>query len=224
MWDGEDLSGESYEKRFMINQNLIEFFKTSYTYSHLLSPQPATELPEYLADYFARGGEGVVLIDKNAKYAFGSRPVRASVKIKKSMGEFEAKVIGVLEPNKLYEGKEIENWKYWIETYTHDIHAKNPLATEKRVDGSTRIKSINYSYTPVTKPYFYGWKNAIRCEYEGRTFDVASGLSDDDREWLASLEAAELIDRGLLYAVVSAMELTPDSVRHPYLIRLRADI
>ena len=194
MWDGEDLSSESYEKRFMTNKNIINFFRTSRIYSHLLSPQPVTELPEYLVDYFARGGEGVVLIDKNAKYAFGSRPVRASVKIKKSMGEFEAKVVMTLDPNMLYEGKEIENWKYFE-------------------DG-----------VAVTKPYFYGWKNAIRCEYEGRTFDVASGLSDDDREWLASLEAAELIDKGLLYAVVSAMELTPDSVRHPYLIRLRADI
>jgi ATP-dependent DNA ligase len=197
MWKGEDLSGLSYLDRYIKNDELFEYFKNKNVdtaYAHLLVPQSMSTLVEYLTDYFKQGGEGVVLIDKNSKYSFGSRPVRASVKIKKTTGEFEAQVLSTLEPNKIYEGKELDSWQYFK-------------------DGEA-----------VTKPYFYGWKNAIRCLYDGRTFDVASGLSDADREWLATEEAQQLIQAGKLYAVVSAMELTKDSVRHPYLVRLRTDM
>lgn len=198
MWDGEDLSGQSYEQRYMLNTKLFEYFNKKIfvdkAYVHILYPQTIDKLLAYLEDYFARGGEGVVLIDKNTKYAFGSRPVRASVKIKKQLDEFEAVVMSTLEPNKIYEGKEIETWKFFV-------------------DG-----------VAVTKPYFYGWKNALRCVYQGRVFDVASGLNDSDRAWLATDEAQDLIRAGKLYAVCGAMELTPESVRHPYLVRLRNDM
>ena len=53
---------------------------------------------------------------------------------------------------------------------------------------------------------------------------VASGLTDEDRAWLATDEAAKAIAEGALVAVVSGMEVTEDSIRHPRLIRLRTDI
>jgi ATP-dependent DNA ligase len=196
MWDGEELSDSSYQRRFIDNRYTTYYFDfvKHCKYVHLLKPQPMTELLSYLEDYFARGGEGVVLIDRETKYIFGSRPVRASVKIKKQLDEFEAKVIRTLEPNQKYEGTEIENWKYFK-------------------DGAA-----------VTKPYFNGWKNGLVCEYEGRTFSVTSGLNDEDRAWLATDAAQESISAGKLYAVCGAMELTPDSVRHPYLSRMRDDM
>lgn len=194
MWAGEDLSTQTYAERFINNAALKQFFSLELSYSDLLSPQPITVLPDFLKEYFAHGGEGVVLMDSNAPYAFGKRPVRSSVKIKKQLADFEALVLDTLEPNMAYEGKEIDNWQYW----------EGDIA--------------------VTKPYFNGWKNGLECEYEGRLFSVTSGLTDADREWLATSEARAAIDAGKLYAVCSAMELTQDSVRHPYLVRIRDDM
>ena len=37
------------------------------------------------------------------------------------------------------------------------------------------------------------------------TTDVASGLTDDDRAWLATEDAAKMIEAGELYAVVKCM-------------------
>ena len=226
MWNGVDLSTKSYQERFWSNHDLFDYMFNKEIfgqYTHILIPRPVMELNSYLEGYFAIGGEGVVLIDVNSKYTFGGRPAKASVKIKKQLDEFEAKVISTLEPNRDYEGTELENWQYWVERHTPDL--KNPaLYTEKQSDGRHRVKSINFGYSPVTKPYFYGWKNGLVCEYEGRTFSVTSGLTDSDRTWLATEEAQESIKGGKLYAVCGAMELTPDSVRHPYLSRMRDDM
>lgn len=194
MWAGDDVSTRPYAQRFTNHAALKQFFDFELSYSDLLSPQPITILPDFLKEYFAHGGEGVVLMDSNAVYSFGKRPVRASVKIKKQLSDFEARVLDTLEPNMVYEGKEIDNWQYW----------EGDIA--------------------VTKPYFNGWKNGLECEYEGRVFSVTSGLTDADREWLATSEARAAIDAGKLYAVCSAMELTEDSVRHPYLVRIRDDM
>lgn len=195
MWAGEDLSTKTYQDRYVSNIILFDYITNlKSTYSHILVPRPITMLGEYLETYFAAGGEGVVLIDRNSKYAFGSRPVRVSVKVKKEMDEFEAKVITTLEPSRVYDGKELDTWQYF--------------------DGNT----------PVTKPYFYGWKIGLQCEYLGRVFSVTSGLTDADRQWLATTEAQELIKAGKLYAACGAMELTKDSVRHPYLVRIRTDM
>ena len=107
----------------------------------------------------------------------------------------ELKVLGTLEPKKLYEGDLPDTWEY-------------------KINGEL-----------VTKPYFYGWKNGITVEYNGTTTDVTSGLTDLDREWLATEEAQEMIRNGELYAVVKGM-MTNDlgKIRHPYLVRLRNDM
>lgn len=215
MWGGEDLSQKSYRERFMENDLMMTKLQRQ-KFIHLLSPQPMSKLLDYLSYYFKIGGEGVVLMDTNAKYAFNSRPSKISVKIKKQLDDFEAKVISTLDPTREYDGKDRDNWQYW--------EAKHVPTNSTHMCGPLHSKSMEWSYTAVTKPYYYGWKNAIRCTYEGREFSVASGLNDEDRAWLATSEAQELIKHGKLYAVVSAMEFTKDSVRHPYLVRLRTDI
>ena len=143
---GEDLSNLSYAERFINNTELSQFFSFQLQYSEKLSPQPVTLLPQFLEEYFARGGEGVVLMDSSASYAFGKRPVRASVKIKKQLADFEAKVINTLEPNRLYEGKELENWEYWIERNTPDF-SRPEFFSEKQCNGKIRVKSINFLYS-----------------------------------------------------------------------------
>ena len=68
--------------------------------------------------------------------------------------------------------------------------------------------------------------NGIIVELEdGTTCEVTSGLTDADREWLATQEAAESIAQGDLYAVIQAMQInTLGRLRHPALVRLRNDM
>ena len=54
---------------------------------------------------------------------------------------------------------------------------------------------------------------------------MASGLTDDDRAWLATEDAAKMIEAGELYAVVKAMSFNDKGrLRHPSLVRLRNDM
>ena len=60
---------------------------------------------------------------------------------------------------------------------------------------------------------------------DGTICEVTSGLTDADREWLATMEAAEMIAQGDLYAVVQAMSFnTLGRLRHPALVRLRNEM
>ena len=114
----------------------------------------------------------------------------------------ELKVVGVLEPKKFYEGDCPETWEYELEDpMTHDRYL-------------------------VTKPYYFGWKNGITVELpDGTKCDVASGLTDDDRAWLATEDAAKMIAAGELFAVVKAMSFNDKGkLRHPSLVRLRNDM
>lgn len=137
------------------------------------------------------GAEGIVIVRKDAKYKPGSRTAWDTLKLKKEIGEIDMKVIDVIEPNKLYEGTELENWQYIL-------------------DG-----------VAVTKPYFHGWKNGVIVEYEGRVIKVSSGLTDEEREWLASNEAQEAIQSRSLYAAITGMEFTEDSLRHPVFLTFK---
>lgn len=141
------------------------------------------------------GGEGLVIQKKNNPYMPGTRTAWATLKMKQSLPHMDLRVVSTIEPNKLYDGDLPETWKYVI-------------------DG-----------VPVTKPYYKGWKNGVNVDFNGVIVSVTSGLTDADREWLATKEAAELIANGELYAEIKAMSVnSQDSLRHPCLVRLRNDM
>ena len=154
------------------------------------------DFAEAADDIISRGGEGVVIQRKDYVYSPGSRTAWKTLKLKQQLPEMELKIVGTLAPNKLYEGDCPETWEY-------------------QTDGEL-----------VTKPYYFGWKNGITVELpDGTKCDVASGLTDDDRAWLATEEAAKMIEAGDLYAVVKAMSFNDKGrLRHPSLVRLRNDM
>ena len=154
------------------------------------------DFAEAADDIISRGGEGVVIQRKDYVYSPGNRTAWKTLKLKQQLPEMELKVVGTLAPNKIYEGDCPETWEY-------------------QVDGEL-----------VTKPYYFGWKNGITVELsDGTKCDVASGLTDDDRAWLATEEAAKMIEAGDLYAVVKAMSFNDKGrLRHPSLVRLRNDM
>lgn len=189
--DGEDLGNQPYGVRFVMAQQLVA--ENSFAYIEFCK-FTGERFEDFLASILGMGGEGIVIHSKDYIYAPGQRPAWKTLKVKKTTGEIECRVIARIKPNKLYEGKDEENWEF-------------------KIDG-----------VAVTKPYYYNWYNGVVVVHNGNYVKVTSGLTDDDREWLTTEEATDAIDQNKLYAVVSGMEITEDSIRHPRLIRLRVDV
>ena len=202
MNDGEDMTGRTYEDRFI---NLARATHQLPKEAHNKYIYPTEVIEDNFAEaadrIIAGGGEGVVIQRKDYTYNPGNRTAWKTLKLKQQLPEMELKVVGTLEPKKYYEGDCPETWPY----------------TEFDPEGGVWL---------LTKPYYFGWKNGITVELpDGTKCDVASGLTDDDRAWLATEDAAKMIEAGELYAVVKAMSFNDKGrLRHPSLVRLRNDM
>ena len=196
MVEGKDLTNLGYYFRL---EEVLLFPRGLYTYPTEVITQDFAEAADRI---IAGGGEGIVIQRCDYTYNPGNRTAWKTLKLKQQLPEMELKVIGTLEPKKFYEGDCPETWEYELE---------DPMTHDKYL---------------VTKPYYFGWKNGITVELsDGTTCDVASGLTDDDRAWLATEEAAKMIEAGELYAVVKAMSFNDKGrLRHPSLVRLRNDM
>lgn len=117
-------------------------------------------------------------------------------KMKEHVDSVDLICMELLDPIKEYTGKELETWQYWI-------------------DGE-----------PVTKHYYYGWKNAMRlgAYKDGKIIEVgrvASGLSDAIRA-----DMTENPEKYLNQVVqVSCMSLNKKdkTIRHPVFETMRYD-
>ena len=199
MINDEDMTSMPYEARFdnatYILAERVSPSKYMYMTQECKLDEYHESFLEWADEIIANGGEGLVIQRKDNPYMPGTRTAWKTLKLKQSLPEMELKVIGTLEPKKYYEGDMPDTWEYIL-------------------DGEL-----------VIKPYYYGWKNGITVEYNNTTCDVTSGLTDADREWLASDEAQETIKKGGLIAVVKAMQTNDlGRLRHPYVVRLRTDL
>jgi ATP-dependent DNA ligase len=205
MVDGKDLTNLGYYFRL---EEVLLFPRGLYTYPTEVITQDFAEAADRI---IAGGGEGIVIQRCDYTYNPGNRTAWKTLKLKQQLPEMELKVVGVLEPNMLYEGDCPETWEYKMMVCTSNSH------TTGAIIGTEML---------VTKPYYFGWKNGITVELpSGITTDVASGLTDDDRAWLATEDAAKMIEAGELYAVVKCMSINDlGKLRHPSLVRLRNDM
>lgn len=162
-----------------------------------LAPLYRDNFEEHLQNIFAAGGEGMVFKKKDCKYRPGKRTsaLTESYKYKEHMDSIDLVCMSLEEPTKEYTGKELKSWQYW--------------ENDK----------------PVTKPYFYGWKNAMRlgAYKDGKLVEVcrvASGLTDEDREDMA-LHPENWLNKVI---EVECMSITKDgALRHPVFKRVRED-
>ena len=209
MIGGNDNCFRPYKIRYSDACTLIknDIFPSPYMYPTQLCrlDEHHENFLEWADEIIAEGGEGLVIQRCDNPYMPGTRTAWKTLKLKQSLPEMELKVLATIEPKRLYEGDYPDDWAYWYQ----DMPNANSQAGD----------------FPVTKPYFFGWKNGVTVEYNGTTCDVTSGLTDADREWLATDEAQQMIKNGELYAVVKGM-MTNDlgKIRHPYLVRLRNDL
>jgi len=183
------------------------YIKENDSFIHSIKFIENTDFLEVADQIWSNGGEGIMIIRKDAQYLPGKRKAWLSLKLKKQLGNLDVLVIGTIEPKENYEGTELDNWQFFADKNGNPVD----ILKMKLIEG----------LHPVTKPFYYGWKNGVIVEYEGRKIKVASGLTDEDRKWLATEEAQKDIKSGSLYAEITGMEMTEDSIRHPVLIRLR---
>ena len=150
-----------------------------------------------LSSIFAQGGEGMVFKHKDAPYRPGKRTTTSQAfKIKEHIDSLDFVCMDLLDPVKEYTGKDVENWPYWKDN------------------------------EPVTKPYYYGWKNAVQIgAYQNGELvpvgTVASGLTDELREDLAMHPDSYIGS----VVEVSCMSVNKQdhTVRHPVLVQFRSD-
>lgn len=215
---GIDLTEKPYWERWANANDAI------LDYKHYITVTDAVEyddFEEFLQEILAAGGEGIVIHRKDAKYKPGARTAWDTLKVKKITEELELPIVDFIEPNKSYMGEDALSWDYWEGYYSNEPNKKYRINHTPGLED----KELAMQWEPVTKPYWNGWKNGVIVNNQGTLVRVTSGLTDEDREWLATEEAKKLLDEGSLVATVSAMEVDKDSgsLRHPRLIRIRTE-
>lgn len=205
MYNGIDLVNCPYEERV---QAIVEHFqpdqdstgyvyRTDFVYDHFY---------DFFNSVIDKNGEGLVLVRRDYVYSPSKRTAWRTLKWKKHTETYDLKVVGTEDFTKEYTGKQLDKWLYFVDE------------NNNRVDNVTDRNNL----TPVTKGWYYGWKAAVLCEYNGTIIRCSSGLTDEDRAQLAEQDMQDNITAGVLYAEVSGMQTaTQGRLRHPIVNRLR---
>jgi len=208
-WNGEDFYDREYEYRISyvkILQNTIYIHPTEFFSGEALW--------EHLQMYLAEGREGMVIMRRDATVYNKRTPARVSIKIKRELKEtIDCVVIGANPPTKLYSGKSIETWPYWVDEMT-----------DRRLDVQSHIIPYREGapIVPVTKNYYFKMAGSFKL-----------GLLDKDGMMhhygdLSGLTEEMLTNwRDYINTVVEVGGMMLDSeskvIRHPKLIRIRED-
>lgn len=176
-WAGADFTKIPFEQR-------VDFLKTapyghSCEYVEWATYYEGEELWDKLQQYLAEGYEGMVIMRKDAPVYFKRTPARVSFKVKKEIAEtldcfFTGKA---MPPSKDYQGKEIENWQYWV---NQDTDERLPIGNhyyEAFMDGKR--------YIPVTKPYYLHYAGSLEIALVKPT-DGRCRITSDS-EWVDGL-------------------------------------
>jgi ATP-dependent DNA ligase len=208
-YDGIDLTSIGFIDRW----NYLKNFE--YSPQVHLSIIYDSDFESILSNIFIMGGEGMVFKRKDSVYEPDKRPMTC-FKMKEHVDSVDLICMELLDPIKEYTGKEVDTWPYWCgvksnKKYLVQCHENEYLPEE---------------CIPVTKHWFYGWKNAMRlgAYKDGKIVEVgrvASGLSDDIRA-----DMAENPEKYLNQVVqVSCMSLNKKdkTIRHPVFETMRYD-
>lgn len=223
-YDGEDFINEGFLYRFKRFQNW--FFKQDVNVYIQLANVYEGKFEQVLHDIFSNGGEGMVFKRIDAVYEPGKRPTQTYFKVKEHIDSLDLICIGLEEPTRIYSGKEIEVWPYWIEKKYIDDNGTWHWEDAQRNCYEDWLQD-NTSFEPVTKPWLKGWKNSIKLgllDDNGSYVEVghvASGITDEMRA-----DMAENPDRYLNHVVqVSCMSINKKdfTIRHCVFERMRED-
>lgn len=210
---GENYNNTSYEERI---EHLAEMRRAfpGEPYVHYAQFFEGAQLWEQLQNYLASGREGMVIMRKDAIVYNKRTPARVSIKVKQELKEtIDCIIMGFNPPTKLYSGKSVETWIYWI----NDI-------TEDRLEVKSHYKEYREGapIVPVTKNYYFKWPGSFKLgllDEQGmiQHYGDLSGLTE---EVLSNFK-----DYLGVAVEVGGMMLDSESkvIRHPKLIRIRDD-
>lgn len=201
----------------LVGQRYVEMATTYTLKENINIGIECNSFQEKLNEIFATGGEGAVFKRLDSIYEPDKRPMTC-FKMKEHVDSVDLVIMELLDPVKEYTGKELDTWPYW-----HDIKLQEEFyVTENAIKGV--IESDRFY--PVTKHYFFKWKNGIRlgAYKNGKLVEVgrvASGLTDEMREDMAE-HPEKYIGK---VAQISCMSLNKKdhTVRHPVFERMRPD-
>ncbi len=199
-WAGADFTKVPFGQR-------VDFLKTApygnpCEYVEWATYYEGGELWNHLQNYLASGREGMVIMRKDALVYFKRTPARVSFKIKQELRQsIDCFFTGrASAPTKNYNGKEIENWQYWVDQFTDERLPLGNYYFDAFMNGKP--------YIPVTKPYYlhYAGSLEIGCvDAEGNVIPIGylSGLTDeikmnykDYEKHVIEVGAMELNDTG----------------------------
>lgn len=219
MYDGEDLTSlGAFERYNKIKEIYFDLKLDKYDFLELAPILDTKNALEAAAEIIARGGEGVVLKKKDYPYEYNKRPAYSSVKIKKA-DTVDVVCMGFEDPTKEYNGKETSDYLMNIKTGEKFIRDKR-LELNILEDAMNNVKD----FIEITKPFYYGWKTAIKIGLykDGELVSigtVSSGLTDFYREDFAK-NPQKYIGQVI---ECECMELKNGSLRHPIFKRFRED-
>jgi len=222
---GEDIQNKSTIERI----NYLNNTSLDYSFSDKYVQRVTTyydNFEERLQQIFKNGGEGAVFKNKNCPYRAGKRStVSQAFKWKQHLDSIDLICTELIDPEDYYTGKEIESWPYWME-HSKTINRENlwypiyGLFYEK-------YKKRPHVYKPVTKPAYFGWKNAMALGcfnkkgaivYVGK---VASGLTDNIREDMAK-NPSNYLGKVIQISCMS-IDSKEGTIRHPVFEAVRDD-
>lgn len=210
-------NGESFlEKTFEQRENNLEVLraaaKNQWEELEIAIYYDGIELWNELERILENDGEGIVITRKDSIYQPGKKPSKDCQKVKKEIANtIDCFFTGAASaPTRLYEGKEIEKWKYW-----------ENLQTKEKIEGDFyKEYSEGSPIEPVTKPYFHGWAGSLEIGVikgdKVVPIGFLSGVSDELKSNPKSLKGKTI--------EVSCMEVLPTGgLRHAKMLHFRPD-
>lgn len=201
------------ERAAMVKEVIKPIFSK---YSFITFPEYESEPKNILSlmqKVFDKGGEGIVLVDKESPVEPGKRTAWRTIKVKRELDSYiDCFFTGrIKNATKEYTGKEITSWEYW----------ENLKTGEKMLGQYFNEVTLGKTLMPVTKNYFYNIPGSLEIGVMDREKVVPigflSGLADEIK--------ANYKDYENKCCEVAAMMFTEDgNLRHPKMIRLRPDL
>lgn len=214
-YNGEDLMEKPYEERIKYVEAIYKKFFSSNKYfasaTYITDPE---EIWNNLNSIYANGGEGIVLVRKDAKVEPGKRTAWKTLKVKKELSnDIDCFFTGrVKSATRTYTGKEVESWPYW-----------ENIKTLEKIQGNYYFEySTGDTLEPVTKSYFFGMPGSLEIGVYNVFGEIVpigylSGLPDSMK--------INYKDYEMKPCKVTCMMFTEDGkLRHPKFVHLRDDI
>lgn len=214
-YNGQDLCHIPFIERdkYYLSYMLWDLFKDEQYVE--LAEVYSSDFENILAQIFAHGGEGMVFKKKESVYEPDKRPATC-FKMKEHVDSVDLICMELLEPEMEYTGKERGTWPYW---YSVDSHTKYLVTNHEN-------EYLPEPCIPITKHYYYGWKNAMRlgAYSNGKIIEVgrvASGLTDEIRKDMA--EHPEKYMNQVVQVSCMSLNKKDKTIRHPVFETMRYD-